>query len=53
LKLLVLWLAHFVVGWVYLALAPFRLPHVTAKPTANPFGDAKPAAPNPFAGASK
>ncbi len=53
LRLLVLWLAHFVVGWVYLALAPFRLPRVAAKPTANPFGDAKPAIPNPFAGANK
>ena len=53
LRLLVLWLAHFVVGWVYLVLAPFRLPRATAKPAANPFGDEKPAAPNPFAGANK
>jgi hypothetical protein len=53
LRLLVLWLAHFAVGWVYLVMAPFRLPRVTAKPTTNPFGGAKPASPNPFAGASK
>lgn len=48
LRLLVLWLAHFAVGWVYLVMAPFRLPPVTAKLTGNPFGGAKPAAPNPF-----
>jgi len=48
LRLLVLWLAHFAVGWVYLVMAPLRLPRVTAKPTANPFGEAKPTAPNPF-----
>lgn len=53
LRLLVLWLAHFVVGWVYLVMAPFRLPYVTARAAANPFGDEKPAAPNPFAGANK
>lgn len=53
LRLLVLWLAHFVVGWVYLVMAPFRLPYVTAKVAANPFGDEKPAAPNPFADAKK
>lgn len=53
LRLLVLWLAHFAVGWVYLVVAPFRLPRATAKPAANPFGDEKPAAPNPFAGANK
>jgi hypothetical protein len=48
LRLLVLWLAHFAVGWVYLIMSPFRLPPVTAKPKANPFGRAKPASPNPF-----
>ena len=53
LRLLVLWLAHFVVGWVYLVLAPFRLPPVAAKAAPNPFGDGKPAAPNPFAGANE
>jgi hypothetical protein len=48
LRLLVLWLAHFAVSWVYLVMAPMRLPTVTAKAAPNPFGDAKPAAPNPF-----
>jgi hypothetical protein len=48
LRLLVLWLAHFTVGWIYLVFATFRLPRVTAKATANPFGGTKPAAPNPF-----
>jgi len=53
LRLLVLWLAHFVVGWVYLAMAPFRLPRVTADPKANPFGGAKPASPNPFTSSNR
>ena len=53
LRMLVLWLAHFAVSWVYLAMAPMRLPHVAAKAAANPFGDAKPPAPNPFADAKK
>jgi hypothetical protein len=55
LRLMVLWLVHFVIGWVYLVMAPLRLPRVAAKPTANPFGDGdgKPTRPNPFAGASK
>ena len=53
LRLLVLWLAHFVVGWVYLVAAPFRLPPVATKAASNPFGEARPADPNPFAGANK
>ena len=53
LRLLVLWLAHFAVGWLYLVMAPFRLPRVAAKTATNPFGSGKAAAPNPFAGAKK
>ena len=53
LRLLVLWLAHFAIGWVYLVLAPFRLPPVAAKAAPNPFGDASPAAPNPFSGVNE
>jgi len=53
LRLLVLWLAHFAIGWVYLVMAPFRLPPVAAKAAPNPFGDASPAAPNPFSGVNE
>ncbi len=48
LRLLLIWLAHIPVGWVYLACSPFRLPRVIAKSATNPFGDPPAPAKNPF-----
>jgi hypothetical protein len=52
LEFLYLWVLHLLLGWVYLFVSPLRLPRASDAVSAprDPFGQPKPASPNPFSG---
>jgi len=54
-QLLIIWVLHLILGWVYVFVSPLRLPRVADSPTVprNPFGKPKPASVNPFSPENK
>lgn len=50
LRLLLLWLIHFPVGWLFLVCTTLRLPRALPKGAGNPFGTPRATAKNPFTG---